>query len=202
MLEDTTSSNNNNNNNHKEEEKEKERKLHSKSSSNKGSLGTNNHNHNNNRDSSDDLDYANLLQEVFGQQQSMSMPTLAPSQDGLEPTPPVTAFPTSPPSPLSCSDLPRTEALLQALSTVTEEELLLDGETPQGMAFMWLLDETSSDPCDPEAIVQRYAVGTLYYATQGDNWKQRQGWLSSASECEWQHVKCEELLVTELELGT
>jgi hypothetical protein len=34
-------------------------------------------------------------------------------------------------------------------------------------------------------FTQRYIMALFYYAMDGDNWVQKQGWLSEKSECEW-----------------
>jgi hypothetical protein len=65
-----------------------------------------------------------------------------------------------------CESLSRNEAMLQVLSNITDEELLLNSVTPQGLAFLWLVeeDQLQLDPCTPSqlAIQQRYALVVLY----------------------------------------
>lgn len=36
-----------------------------------------------------------------------------------------------------------------------------------------------------EERLQRFALATLYYATNGHNWDDNKKWLSDENECEW-----------------
>src|SRR5437763_10888174 len=38
---------------------------------------------------------------------------------------------------------------------------------------------------------ERLVLVALYAATNGDGWKERKGWLSEASPCEWYGIRCE-----------
>lgn len=114
-----------------------------------------------------------------------------------------TAIPTRQPTALPCPQRPRSEVLLEELGEVTPEAQLLDASTPQGMAFMWLLDDEGVDPCTYPTLTQRYGLAVLYYAWRGDNWITRTGWLSRSNECTWSRVVCDEDLgyLIELDLG-
>ena len=98
---------------------------------------------------------------------------------------------------------------------------LLDLNTPQGMAFEEILAEKLEDGF---RIIQRFALMTLYYSTNGQNWAISngpdvftlkefgtfsKGWnLFSPDECTWHGVKCRSeengstAAVTSIQLGT
>jgi len=120
---------------------------------------------------------------------SFSMPT-PPSPTPVPPPQP------SPPTASSgeCEAQPtREDAFLFVLESVTPPELLQDPNTPQGVAFNWILsaDEAQIDPCaSPEVSTQRYALATFYYATEGDTWIDNNGWLSGSNECSWFGITC------------
>ena len=59
--------------------------------------------------------------------------------------------------------------------------------SPQYMAFEWLvLDQANTTFVYPnERIIQRFALATLYYSTDGENWGDNLRWLSKDDECTW-----------------
>jgi hypothetical protein len=83
---------------------------------------------------------------------------------------------------------------LSILSAVTSATTLLAPTTPQGTAFLWIVNDDPArlDPCsaDPERIVQRYALAALYYSTVGGEWTDGTGWLTDPDECAWAGVAC------------
>jgi Leucine rich repeat len=91
-----------------------------------------------------------------------------------------------------CEDLPRDTALIEQLSNVTNLDALLDDSTPQGRAKLWLQedDPANVDPCTYETLLQRYALATMYFSTDGDGWTDNKGWLSGENECTWSNVEC------------
>ena len=106
-----------------------------------------------------------------------------------EPTP--APRPTPQPTNLPCAGLTRDEALLELLSTVTPEDQLLDADTPQGVAFNWLRRlDTTYDPCTYPTILQRYALAVFFFATGGNMWVRKEGWIMSGNECGWYGVEC------------
>ena len=56
------------------------------------------------------------------------------------------------------------------------------------MAF--LIADDTLDPCTSPTLNQRFALVTLYYATQGEDWIDNAGWLVDADECTWAKVTC------------
>jgi Leucine-rich repeat (LRR) protein len=60
-------------------------------------------------------------------------------------------------------------------------------DSPQSNAFKWLLaDEVNLPSLSDERIKQRFALATLYFATNGDMWVVNKNWLNySVDECDW-----------------
>jgi hypothetical protein len=118
--------------------------------------------------------------------------------------PTITPGPSPSPTELCFDD--KEEYILQFLTPITAEDILLDPTTPQGMAFMYLVDEDPylENPCDATTIEQRYGLTTIWFATTGSNWRNDEGWLGEEQECNWFGVECalSNMLVTSLELGT
>lgn len=94
-----------------------------------------------------------------------------------------TIVPTS--APGNSSNVSSIEAfLLQALSD--DERIFVEG-SPQNKALNNLLNITSNldpnDSNDQTEILQRYALHTLYFSTNGDDWKVNTGWTSESNPC-------------------
>lgn len=70
------------------------------------------------------------------------------------------------------------------------------------MAYQFVLDDPYlENPCG-KRVDQRYALATLYYSTNGNSWKNNEGWLEPVDECTWAGVTCDDFnVVTELKLG-
>lgn len=84
-----------------------------------------------------------------------------------------------------------TEYLLDILSEHTSAVLLLDGNTHQGKAFAALVEveENASSATSPYQIVQRYALLSLFHATDG-RWRTEFGWPTAwINTCSWFGIK-------------
>lgn len=117
----------------------------------------------------------------------VTTPAAAPQPKTLSPTP----------IPSSISTLSRADSIKKTLEDVTESSILENPTTPQGMAFDWIvktdpaqIDPPSSSDNDIAAIKQRFAVATFYYSTNGNDWTNSNGWLSSTDECTWVGLNC------------
>ena len=116
-----------------------------------------------------------------------SSPTAVERDDGIT-SAPTTAAPTPTPAPTTPSP---TSSLYfsfqyQVLAPlVANPSLLLDSTTPQGKAFLTILNET-----DPFQIQQRFALMVIWYATGGMEWDFNYGWRDYANGIE--HSKREE----------
>ena len=62
---------------------------------------------------------------------------------------------------------------------------LADPESPQRMAYEWLRSPVNSHIKSTLESLQRYALATLFYSTNGVGWTSSTAWLSSDSECSW-----------------
>ncbi|KAG7368266.1 RHS repeat-associated core domain containing protein [Nitzschia inconspicua] len=62
---------------------------------------------------------------------------------------------------------------------------LQDPDSPQSKALVWLESTSNDDVSTEEIFLQRYALATLYYATNGERWNDNTAWLSSTNECSW-----------------
>jgi hypothetical protein len=82
--------------------------------------------------------------------------------------------------------------MTEELQRITDTAILLAPNSPQGQAREWLLtdDPAAVDPCTYATLEQRYALATVYYATQGDEWINNTGWLVEVAECDWFQVVC------------
>lgn len=88
-------------------------------------------------------------------------------------------------------DTDRTEEVVTYLSSYSDPEALATSGTPQYRAARWMATEDparhdvpSKDEENPH-FLQRYVLALFYYATTGDDWKDRWNFLSSADECWW-----------------
>mmetsp|Transcript_34133 Transcript_34133/g.82115 ORF Transcript_34133/g.82115 Transcript_34133/m.82115 type:complete len:610 (+) Transcript_34133:746-2575(+) len=123
--------------------------------------------------------------------------TTAPTSSETSPEPtstPTTMAPQQTPAPSidNCENIPRQEAIAELIRPYTPIESLVF-DSPQGEAFRWIVaaDPAQVDPCtDPSQVVQRYALATIYYATDGDSWTSSTAWLTGANECDWEGVVC------------
>lgn len=78
-----------------------------------------------------------------------------------------------------------TEQLFRLIIPVSGDSILVEG-TPQYFAFQWLASTPNIfDIYLNERILQRFALATLYHATDGSSWTDNEGWLSEANECTW-----------------
>jgi Leucine-rich repeat (LRR) protein len=113
------------------------------------------------------------------------------------PTPKITNAPT-----IRCLESEKEDCLIDVLSTVTKKSILLDPETPQGMAYLFILNEVPSF-VGANTVLQRYGLSTVYFSTGGPRWTNNNGWLDSSQECDWFGVQCDDdlNLVTSLTLG-
>ncbi len=72
-----------------------------------------------------------------------------------------------------------------------DAEVLSNSDTPQAKAMAWSLeDRTKYNVEVPARVGVRYALATLYYSTNGDNWLNNTNW-KSGHECLWNGVYCE-----------
>jgi hypothetical protein len=63
-----------------------------------------------------------------------------------------------------------------------------DSEVRQ-QAMSWLLHADEHDNLGEVAL--RWALASISYSTRGEDWTSAEGWLPSASICEWEHIDCD-----------
>lgn len=108
---------------------------------------------------------------------SDKMPTNGPTFPSSEMP---SAAPSSPPTSA------RFALAVERLRSLSGEEELASPGSPQHRAARWIsdLDPLQLDIDDPR-FEQRYVLALFYYATDGDNWQNNQGWLTAQNECWW-----------------
>jgi len=95
--------------------------------------------------------------------------------------------------------------LIIAETTTTFEDILND-DSPQHMAFHWLMYEDNQYLCPDDEVIQRYVLAVLYFSTNGDSWTHcsagdvamdspcavgtETNFLADGSECDWYGVTC------------
>ena len=58
--------------------------------------------------------------------------------------------------------------------------------TAQAQAYQWLLEDPFAETYTDARLLQRFALATLYFATNGDDWYNATNWVSyELHECEW-----------------
>lgn len=92
-----------------------------------------------------------------------------------------------PPAPV-----PSEEDVIMTLSAVSSDggEALQTPGRPQNEALHWLANDTYQGYHTDEKLIQRYALATLFYSTNGRNWYNKSSWLDNGDECGrwWQPV--------------
>jgi len=81
----------------------------------------------------------------------------------------------------------------------SSEAALADDSSPQSRAFKWIYDNNASGLSE-RRLVQRWALASFYYGTNGDEWNEKTGWMESGDECQWYGVSCLSGIVSKLEL--
>ena len=80
---------------------------------------------------------------------------------------------------------------MNLLLTVSSEDVLNNKGSPQEKAFLWVTTTPLQPGTDDDAqIIQQYILAVFYYATNGDGWTNKEGWLEESNECDWYRVAC------------
>jgi hypothetical protein len=88
--------------------------------------------------------------------------------------------PDEPPHPV-----PGEQEIVKILSAVSSDNGTAF-QTPgsaQNRAFQWLANDTFTGYHSDEKLIQRYALATIYYATNGGAWLNNSLWLDNGDEC-------------------
>jgi Leucine-rich repeat (LRR) protein len=115
-----------------------------------------------------------------------------PSNPSFAPTPGPSIAPVLLPSPNPSPTPSQTpgfseEELLGILTTFSfdDGEALSDPSSPQFAAFEWLAGNANLDSYSIARILQRHALATFYFSTNGSQWSENELWLSDEDECSW-----------------
>jgi hypothetical protein len=117
----------------------------------------------------------------------------------------------------------RSEMIFAVIDSVSNDtQVLRQSDTPQAKAINWLIHEDGLVRCpNHEKLIQRWAVATIYYSTNGDGWYQCSNkvgaiddcgnetpfmgdtrFLAPLDECLWAGIICSlDFCVTEIEFG-
>lgn len=118
-------------------------------------------------------------------------PTPYPTGD---PTKPPTGLPTVPPTkspvaePLPFDSNVIVDNLRDVLVSSLPESLQKweDPLSPQARAVRWLISNApNATVLNFSPVVEKYVLAVFYYSTNGDEWDDNSGWLSSSDQCEW-----------------
>ena len=135
-----------------------------------------------------------------GSAQSVAPPAPVPSPTASAPSPTRPA-PTAAPEMTDAEREKAARAFLMTTGVSVEDDMRTSG-TPQHKALKWISREDTLRvpiPSNPEDLgttkarkfVQRYALATFYYATEGDSWFYPFSFLSGKDECEWYEIHTE-----------
>jgi hypothetical protein len=108
-------------------------------------------------------------------------PTIFPTAGTPAPT-----IETPPPSEAPMEESAKNEMkaiLLQA--SPDSFESLDDVSSPQYRALDWLLEDPLYSTYSGARVVQRWAMATFFFSTNGNNWDQSDNWLGEMNECSW-----------------
>jgi len=98
----------------------------------------------------------------------------------------VVAAPTPAPSTAAPTTAAPTYAFTPLLPSFTLEAMANDPNSPQALAYQWLLEDPLRETHSEEKQVQRMALATFFYATNGESWTFNTNWIDHAvDECEW-----------------
>ena len=86
------------------------------------------------------------------------------------------------------TDPPPSPQLIKFLGSISPDggAALSDSNSPQYSAAKWLSEEVNFTSYSNQTVIQRYALATLYYSTNGDEWNQANRWLTGKNECTWE----------------
>jgi hypothetical protein len=90
------------------------------------------------------------------------------------------------PSPTAASSAYDLQEFLKLLPDYSQAALL-DEASPQAKAFAWLQRDSDLALYSEFQRLQRFALATLFYATNGEQWSNNDGWVENFpfDECDW-----------------
>jgi len=92
-----------------------------------------------------------------------------------------------PPAPV-----PSEGDIIEVLSVASFDggEALQTPGSPQNEALYWLANDTFQGYYTEDKLIQRYALATIFYSTNGNSWMNSSMWLDDGDECDrwWQSI--------------
>ena len=89
----------------------------------------------------------------------------------------------------------RMKTMKDIATSVSGNITLDDKNSPQYKAFDWLVrSDNVSLKASRSALIERYIITLLYYATGGEGWKSQNNFLSAGSICEWNQADAGKIL--------
>ena len=104
-------------------------------------------------------------------------------------TPTVSPAPTLSPTTLAPTTL--ADRILELFAEFSGLAVLQQPDTPQWQAYQWITADPMLAIWSDSQLLQRYALATLYFATDGGRWDTVE-FLLSTSYCDWDGVACHE----------
>jgi hypothetical protein len=98
---------------------------------------------------------------------------------------------TDPPTPSPQEVIQALESLLIPVS-FDNGTALRTASSPQNKALIWLSNNTDLNSYLNATKIQRYALATLFYSTNGHSWNEKAYWRTNRPECEWHAVSCDD----------
>jgi hypothetical protein len=98
---------------------------------------------------------------------------------------------TDPPTPSPQEVIQALESLLIPVS-FDNGTALRTASSPQNKALIWLSNNTDLNSYLNATKIQRYALATLFYSTNGHSWNEKAYWRTNRTECEWHAVSCDD----------
>lgn len=74
---------------------------------------------------------------------------------------------------------------LQPLLSEDSLKSLDSANTPQSQSLQWLSQQSNFEEWSFDRKLQRYAMGTFYFATAGPYWAANANWMTDDDECKW-----------------
>lgn len=119
-------------------------------------------------------------------------PSSNPSPSVLRPTQSPSVRTVAPSNPTSTSTRPENLTpqelqlfnLLLPLSSDDGQSMAVIG-APQNQALTWLAGSPNFSSLTDAQKIQRYALATFFYSTEGEQWSVKNLWLSEENECSW-----------------
>ena len=102
-------------------------------------------------------------------------------------TPTISPAPTLSPTTLAPTTL--ADRILNLFADFSGLDVLQQNDTPQWQAYQWITADPMLAILSDLQLLQRYALATLYFATDGGRWDTVE-FLLSTSYCDWDGVAC------------